>query len=132
MTASTRPVLILDEMFSPRIADALREHGHKVIAVAERVDLRAMTDEDLYQWAAALGSWLLTENIKDFRPIMLRTLQAGGATAGLLFTSSRTFPRSRHKPGPIIEAVHAWLSSGPPSPPVLEDWLSSADCRRPS
>lgn len=127
MTGHGTPVLILHEMFSPRIAETLRERGHQVVAVAERVDLRAMADDDLYQWAAGQRSWLLTENVKDFRPIMLRTLQAGGPTAGLLFTSSRTFPRSRQKPGPIIEAVHAWLNSGPPSPPAIEDWLSSAE-----
>ena len=115
--------LVLDEMFSPKIAAALRERGHHVVAVAERVDLRAMTDDDLYAWVAAEQCWLLTENVKDFRPIMLRALQAGTATAGLLFTSSRTFPRTRHNPGPLIEAVHAWLAHGRPGPPLVEDWL---------
>ncbi|WP_239405807.1 DUF5615 family PIN-like protein [Frankia sp. Cj3] len=115
--------LALDEMFSPKIADVLRERGRTVIAVVERVDLRAVTDDDLYAWAAAERCWLLTENVKDFRPIMLRTLQAGGAAAGLLFASSRTFPRSRQNPGPLIEAIHAWLAKGPPAPPLIEDWL---------
>ena len=123
MNQSERAGIILDEMFSPRIARALREHGHDVIAVAERIDLRAMTDDDLYAWAAAEKRWLLTENVKDFRPIMLRALQAGSATPGLLFTSSRTFPRSRKNPGPLIDALHAWLTKGPPPPPLIEDWL---------
>jgi hypothetical protein len=65
----------------------------------------------------------LTENVKDFRPIMLRALEAGGAAAGLLFTSSRTFPRSRHNPGPLIEAIEAWFVKGSPAPPLMEDWL---------
>jgi uncharacterized protein DUF5615 len=118
-----RAGLVLDEMFSPTIAVTLRERGHDVIAVAERVDLRAMTDDDLYAWAAAEHRWLLTENVKDFRPIMLRALQTSSATPGLLFTSSRTFPRSRKNPGPLIDALHAWLTKGPPSPPLIEDWL---------
>jgi hypothetical protein len=54
---------------------------------------------------------------------MLHALQTGGATAGLLFTSSRTFPRSRHNLGPLIEAIEAWLAKGPPAPPLTEDWL---------
>jgi hypothetical protein len=116
--------LALDEMFSPKIAAALREKGHDVVAVAERVDLRALTDDDLYAWAAGEQTWLLTENVKDFRPIMLRALQTGGTTAGLLFTSSRSFPRSRQNPGPLIDALHAWLSAGPPPPPLIEDWLN--------
>jgi hypothetical protein len=119
--------LLLDEMFSPKIADALRERGRKVVAVAERADLRAMTDDDLYAWAAAQECWLLTENVKDFRPIMLRALQAGGATAGLLFTSGRTFPRSRQNPGPLVESIDTWLAKGPPTPSLLEDWLLRAD-----
>jgi hypothetical protein len=110
-------------MFSPKIAEALRERGHGVVAVAERIDLRAMTDDALYNWAAATGCWLMTENVKDFRPIMQRAFQAGSATAGLLFTSSRTFPRSRHDLGLLIEAIHAWLAKGPPVPPLVEDWL---------
>jgi hypothetical protein len=115
--------MALDEMFSPRIAAALRDRGHDVIAVAERVDLRAMTDDDLYAWAAAERRWLLTENVKDFRPIMLRAMQAGSATCGLLFTSNRAFPRSRQNPGPLVEALHTWLNAGPPPPPLIEDWL---------
>jgi hypothetical protein len=118
-----RAGLVLDEMFSPRIAVTLRERGHDVIAVAERVDLRAMTDDDLYAWVAAEHRWLLTENVKDFRPIMLRALQTGSAAPGLLFTSSRTFPRSRKNPGPLIDALHTWLTKGPPPPPLIEDWL---------
>ena len=113
----------LDEMFSPAIAAALRDLGHDVIAVAERADLRAMTDDEVFAWAAGQGRWLLTENVKDFRPILQRALQTGTATAGLLFTTSRAFPRSRKNPGPLIQAVHAWLAAGPPASPLAEDWL---------
>jgi len=119
--------LVLDEMFSPAIAAALRELGHDVVAVAERVDLRSMTDDHLFVWSAAEQIWLVTENVKDFRPIMLRALQAGGAITGLLFTSSRAFPRSRRNPGPLIQSLHAWLSDGPPAPPLKEDWLRGTE-----
>jgi len=119
--------LVLDEMFSPAIAAAVRELGHDVVAVAERVDLRSMTDDDLFAWSAAERRWLLTENVKDFRPIMLRALQAGGAITGLLFTSSRAFPRSRRNPGPLIQPVHAWLGDGLPAPPLKEDWLRGTE-----
>jgi hypothetical protein len=118
--------LVLDEMFSPKIADALRVRGFGVVAVAERADLRSMADHDLYAWAMAQSCWLLTENVKDFRPILLRALQADGSTGGLLFSSNRTFPRSRHSLGQIIEALDRWLSKGPPAPPVNEDWLTAA------
>jgi hypothetical protein len=115
--------LVLDEMFSPRIAVVLRDRGYDVVAVAERDDQRATTDDDLFAWATADGRWLLTENVKDFRPIMLRVLQAGGSPAGLLFTSSRSFRRSRRNLGPIIDSIQVWLDDGPPAAPLTEDWL---------
>jgi predicted nuclease of predicted toxin-antitoxin system len=118
--------LLPDEMFSPVIAAELRDRGHDVIAVADRPDLRAKSDEDIFAWASAERRWLLTENVKDFRPIMLRALPGGPPDCRLLFTSSRAFPRSRKNPGPLINALHAWLTAGPPAPPVTESWLLGA------
>ena len=123
MTGRATEPLLLDEMFSPAIAAELRELGHDVIAVADRADLRARSDEEIFAWAGAERRWLLTENVKDFRPIMLRALQAGPPGCGLLFTSSRAFPRSRKNPGPLINALHAWLTAEPPAQPVTESWL---------
>ena len=126
--SESRPArLVLDEMFSPKIAAALRERKQDVIAVAERMDLRSMTDDELFAWAITDNRWLLTENVKDFRPILLRAMQAGGVITGLLFTSSRTFPRSRQKLGPLIDVLHRWLTSGPPPAPLTEDWLLDPD-----
>ncbi len=115
--------LLLDEMFSPAIAADLRQLGHDVIAVADRPDLRSKSDEEIFAWASAEKRWLLTENVKDFRPIMLRALSAGTPGCGLLFASSRAFPRSRKNPGSLIRALDAWLTTGPPAPPVTESWL---------
>ena len=118
--------LLLDEMFSPAVAAELRELGHDVLAVADRPDLRSKSDEEIFAWANAEQRWLLTENVKDFRPTMLRALQAGPLGCGLLFTSSRTFPRSRKNSGSLIRALDAWLTAGPPPPPVTESWLLGA------
>jgi predicted nuclease of predicted toxin-antitoxin system len=118
--------LLLDEMFSPAIAAELRKLGHDVIAVADRPDLRSRSDEEIFAWASAQKRWLLTENVKDFRPIMLRALQAGLPGCGLLFTSGRTFPRSRKNSGSLIRALDAWLAAEPPAPPVTESWLPGA------
>jgi predicted nuclease of predicted toxin-antitoxin system len=121
--------LVMDEMFSPSIAAALRDRGDDVIAVAERGELRAMTDEEVFARAISQGRWLLTENVKDFRHILLRALQTDTPVTGILFTSSRSFPRSRKNPGPLIRAIHAWMLSGPPEPPLTEDWLLNPTSR---
>ncbi len=118
--------LLLDEMFSPAITAELRELGHDVIAIADRPDLCSKSDEEVFAWASAERRWLLTENVKDFRPIMLRSLLTGPPGCGLLFTSSRAFPRSRKNPGSLIRALHAWLTAGAPAPPVTESWLLRA------
>ena len=125
MSPATGAPLVLDEMFAPAIAVALRDLGHDVIAVAERPELRAMTDDAVFAWAAGQGRWLVTENVKDFRPILLQALQAGSPILGLVFTTSRAFPRSRKNPGPLIQALPAWLLAGPPEPPLTGDWLFS-------
>lgn len=75
----------------------------------------------------AQGQWLRTENVKDFQPILQQALQAGSPAVGLLFTSGRSFRRSRKNPGPLISAIHAWLATGPPPPPLPEDWLPLPD-----
>jgi len=53
--------LLLDEMFSPAIAAALRDLGRDVIAVAERGELRAMSDDDVFAWATSQRRWLHRE-----------------------------------------------------------------------
>jgi hypothetical protein len=80
-------------------------------------------DEAVFALSVAEGRWLVTENVKDFGPILSQALQAGTPLTGMLFTSSRTFPRSRQNPAPLTEALAAWLKAGPPPPPLTEDWL---------
>ena len=117
--------LLLDEMFSPAIAAALRDLGQDVIAVAERGELRAMSDDDVFAWAISQHRWLLTENVKDF----CQPLGRPGPTATTRIPSSRAFPRSRKNPWPLIQAIHAWMLNGPPEAPLTEDWLPNPASR---
>jgi hypothetical protein len=71
----------------------------------------------------ACSRFARTENVKDFRPILLQALHADNPAPGILYASGRAFPRSRKNPGPLIQAVHAWLDTGPPASPLTEDWL---------
>lgn len=109
----------LDEMFSPVIAAELRSRGFDVLAVADDPQLRSMSDLELYEWATDQDRRIVTENVKDFRPLA-RQETAG---PGLLFTSTRTFRRSRRSVGLLIGALDAWLRRSDASRRVSEDWL---------
>jgi hypothetical protein len=115
--------LLLDEMHAPVVAQALRDLGHDVMSVAENPDLRALTDDELFAWAADRDRRIVTDNVKDYRRLLLRSEESGRLTAGLLLTSSRTFPRSRRNPGPLIEALASWLCHPDVAQQPTEDWL---------
>jgi hypothetical protein len=118
--------LLLDEMHAFVVATALRNRGYDVLAVAEQDELRALTDEELFGWAAAHDPRIVTENVKDFAALLRRADELGHEGARLLFTSSRTFPRTRRNPGLIIDALDGWLRAAQESEPPIEDWLQPA------
>lgn len=115
--------LLLDEMHAPVVARTLRERGHDVIAVADEPDRRAATDDELFVFAAGDGRRIVTENVKDFRRILFRAEESGQRTAGVLLTSSRSFPRSRRNSGPLIKALEQWLNDPQVADRPAEDWL---------
>ena len=116
--------LLLDQMFAPELAAELRRRGHRVTAVAETLALRAMNDPALFEWAAGNSEWLLTENVKDFRPLLVAAQADDHPFVNLLLTSSRSFPRSRRNPHPLTEALTAWLERPIARSPSAEEWLA--------
>lgn len=113
--------LLLDEMHAPIVAVELRKRGHDVIAVADNAELRGMSDDELFRWAGVQHRRIVTENVKDFRPMLLRSAESDRNATAVLFTSSRTFPRSRRDVGKLIHALDEWLRPGAAHP--VEDWL---------
>lgn len=118
------PALLLDEMFSTGLARTLRGRGHDVVAVGESPELRALADAEIFTRAASHGRRILTENVKDFRPLLLRAHESGAPFAELLLTSSRAFPRSRKNPGPLTDALDDWLTVQATTSRSIEEWLA--------
>lgn len=110
--------LLLDEMFPPQVGEQLRQRGHDVLALVADPELRALSDPEVYAWATARGRRLVTENVKDFRPLV-----ADGHGPGVLFTSSRSFPRSRRHLGVLVQALDGWLQAAATARRPVEDWL---------
>jgi hypothetical protein len=109
--------LLLDELFAPALAEALRAEGFDVLAVAGHPVLATAPDHHVARWAREADRRLVTENVRDFAPL----LRQDDPPLRVLFTSSPRFPRSRRNPAPLRNALHAWLSAETPHPD--EEWL---------
>lgn len=117
MTGIALESLLLDEMFSPALAESLRGDGFDVVAVAGHPLLAAALDRDMAAWAVGEQRRVLTENVRDFVPLL-----AVEPALRVLLTSSRRYPRSRRNPGPLHEALWSWLIAD--AERASMEWLS--------
>jgi predicted nuclease of predicted toxin-antitoxin system len=102
--------LLLDEMYSRDIAKALQERGLDVVAVGDRDDLRAGADEVIFEAAQREQRVIVTNNASDFMPLAERALQGDSPFCGLVLTSDRSLPRSKHTIGVFTELLGALLA----------------------
>ena len=114
--------LLLDEPFSVVLAEKLRQDGFDVVAVAELPGLAGAADEQVFQRAILESRRLVTENVGDFRPLLVSALSASMPYAPLLLTPSRRHPRRSSGLGPWLAALTAWLERDDP-PRQAEEWL---------
>jgi hypothetical protein len=87
--------LLLDEMFSPRIADELALRGIDGRAVAADPLLRAQSDLEIFDAGVRDGRVIVTNNVTDFESLRRAREAVGGAVPGLIYTSDITFPRTK-------------------------------------
>jgi len=116
---------LLDEQLSPRIAELLRDRGHDVQAVINRRDLAGRSDRVILEIAAAEERAVITNNVKDFRPLAAERLARGESHAGLiLIPSART--RTRGAVEILANAIEQVLSEHPDGLPASERWVPPA------
>lgn len=115
--------LLLDEQYSPKVAEELRRRGHDVVAVGERPDLQAADDESLLVEATEAGRAVVTNNVRDFVPIARRFGAAGRRHSGLIFTSDQSLPRSRAGIGPLVQALTRTLGERPGDDALFDQTL---------
>jgi hypothetical protein len=87
--------LLLDEMFSPRIAALLVAQHVDCAVVAEDELLRASDDETVLLAALDQQRVLVTNNFVDFQPLRRTCSAAGLLVPPLIYTDDATFPRGR-------------------------------------
>lgn len=118
--------LLLDEMYPSLIARELRARGHDVVSVHESPG-SGTSDEQVLDYARTEERALVTENVRDYRPLAEALLVAGDHHAGLVFTTEKRWPRS--DPGALITALDGLLASTSEQPVDVEVWLWSLQNR---
>lgn len=116
-------------MYAPAVAVELRARGHDAFSLhdASRAHLVGASDADVLAAARQENRTLVTENVRDFRPLESAMLADGSHHAGLVYTSNRQFPRGDPATtGRLVRAFDALRRTAPD----LSDraiFLASAD-----
>jgi hypothetical protein len=122
---SARLKLLIDEMYTPVIAEQLRERGGDVEAVTEHAELRALPDTDLFSLAQQEQRAIVTENIDDFSVIATNCDQRGQAHFGLVLVPRGSYPRGQARTvGRMVSELDRLLEEHPANEPSsLRHWL---------
>lgn len=83
---------LVDEMFSPQVAEQLRAAGHDARHVSD-ASLVAAEDARVLDLAAVEQRVLVTENAIDFVPLLDERAAAGVQTTPVLIALKRRLPR---------------------------------------
>jgi hypothetical protein len=112
-------------MYPPSIAAQLRLRSHDVDAVAERVDLRGLSDPAVFATAQAEGRAVVTENLADFIRVVNEHDRRGEAHHGVVLVDPATHPRGASPTiGRMVSALDLLLSQRPGHEAVsLRHWL---------
>ena len=102
----------------------LRDDGHDIVAVVSDPELRAQPDAEIFRRAAADRRRIVTENVKDFRPLQLAAYEAGDRVAPLLLVHPQRLPRTARRIAVTIDALTDWLTRPDVDDRPDEDWLA--------
>ena len=108
--------LLLDEMYTPTIAEQLRARGHDAASIHDPEYRMLEGEPDDEVWAAAIADdrALVSENVQDFRRIEANALAHAQPVARLIFTTDRQFPRGDPATlGRLVSALDTLLAANP-------------------
>ncbi len=104
--------LLLDEHYANAIAVQLRAGGHDAVTVSER-GLSGTDDEPLLVVAASEDRAVLTNNARDFLPLVARWAASGDDHCGLLLTSDSSMPRGKNTIGLYVDTLRQIMDANP-------------------
>lgn len=115
--------VLLDAQLSHDIAEILRSRGHDADAVTARADLPDdLSDEEVMAVAHREERVVVTNNVKDFRPLAADRLTSGKGHAGLILVSANT-PRTKAANKPLADAIERLITSNPDGLAGSERWI---------
>lgn len=104
-------------MYAPAVAAALRMRGRDVASVHDPAyaHLAGASDVDVLTAALRHERVLVTENVRDYRPLEGEfSAESGSHHAGLVYTTNRQFPRGDPATtGQLVRALDALLRDAP-------------------
>jgi hypothetical protein len=110
-------------MYTPVIAEQLRDRGHDVDAVLEHDDLIGLPDSDQFATAQHHERTFVTEDVSDYMPLHVQYSSAGQPHHGLVFTTNAKFPRGAPGAiGALVIALDAMIAD-PPSLEPADGWV---------
>lgn len=110
--------LILDEHFDYVIAEELRRRGVDAVAVkGERPELEGKDDGVVLRTATAERRVVVTNNVRDYAPLVEDFGLRGETQFGVLFTDDETFPRSDDRIGLLVRSLLTFVGG------KQDDWL---------
>jgi len=98
--------VLVDEMYPPAVAEALRASGIDATTVAD-VRLGGAPDAEIFGAAVAGGFCVLTENVGDFARIAADHSAGGGHHTGVHIALSSRFSRRPAGLRPLVDAIRA-------------------------
>jgi len=115
---------LLDEQLSSEIAAELRSRGWNVEAVGERPWMRgqSLSDDQVMVTAASEDRAVVTNNIKDYRPLAARRVAGGQGHWGLILLPS-TRSRSRAAVQPLADGIERIMREHPEGLANSERWI---------
>jgi predicted nuclease of predicted toxin-antitoxin system len=115
--------LLLDEHYSFTIAQELRRRGVDAVAIQhERPDLEGRDDDLVLRTAAVERRVVVTNNVRDYAPLVEDFGLRGEPQFGVIFTDDATFPRTHAAIGMFVNAL-AMFVEGTPDDDLLNSCL---------
>ena len=105
--------LLLDEHYNFTIAEELRQRVDAIAIQKERPDLEGQDDDVVLHTATVERRVVVTNNVRDFAPLVEDFGLRGDTHFGVIFTDDATFPRTHAGIGLIVRARAGFVEGAP-------------------